>query len=47
MAQLEVGSLPICGTDEKPEGMLTDRYILVNVIAVGKDPDRVTAGDLA
>ncbi|CAM5262845.1 CBS domain-containing protein [Streptomyces avidinii] len=47
MAELKVGSLPICGTDEKLKGMLTDRDIVVNVLAAGKDPERVTAGELA
>ncbi|WP_030723257.1 CBS domain-containing protein [Streptomyces sp. NRRL F-2580] len=47
MAQLKVGSLPICGTDEKLKGMLTDRDIVVKVLAAGKDPSTVKAGDLA
>ncbi|MCY0962911.1 CBS domain-containing protein [Streptomyces sp. H27-H5] len=47
MAELKVGSLPICGTDDKLKGMLTDRDIVVNVLAAGKDPATVKAGDLA
>ncbi|MFJ6797334.1 CBS domain-containing protein [Streptomyces sp. NPDC091268] len=47
MTQLGVGSLPICGTDEKLKGMLTDRDIVVKVLGVGKDPASVKAGDLA
>ncbi|MEU4732159.1 MULTISPECIES: CBS domain-containing protein [unclassified Streptomyces] len=47
MAQLKVGSLPICGTDEKLKGVLTDRDIVVKVLAAGKDPAAVKAGDLA
>ncbi|MGW7312529.1 CBS domain-containing protein [Streptomyces sp. NPDC054865] len=47
MAELKVGALPICGTDEKLKGMLTDRDIVVNVLAAGKDPATVKAGDLA
>ncbi|MFK0181640.1 CBS domain-containing protein [Streptomyces xanthochromogenes] len=47
MAQLKVGSLPICGTDERLRGMLTDRDIVVKVLAVGEDPAQVKAGDLA
>ncbi|MGW0122070.1 CBS domain-containing protein [Streptomyces sp. NPDC003327] len=47
MTELGVGSLPICGADEKLKGMLTDRDIVVKVIGAGKDPTEVTAGDLA
>ncbi|MEU7033451.1 MULTISPECIES: CBS domain-containing protein [unclassified Streptomyces] len=47
MADLGVGALPICGPDEKLHGMLTDRDIVVKVIARGKDPAACTAGDLA
>ncbi|KOU27420.1 histidine kinase [Streptomyces sp. WM6373] len=47
MTQLGVGALPICGTDEKLKGMLTDRDIVVKVLGVGKDPGSVKAGDLA
>lgn len=47
MRDLQVGSLPICGTDDKLQGILTDRDIVVKCIAHGKDPSRVTAGELA
>jgi CBS domain-containing protein len=47
MAQLGVGALPICGEDERLKGMLTDRDIVVKVIAEGKDPNSCTAGELA
>jgi CBS domain-containing protein len=47
LAQLNVGAMPICGDDNKLKGMLTDRDITVKVVAEGKDPSRVTAGDLA
>lgn len=45
MAELDVGSMPICGEDDRLKGMLTDRDIVVKVIAEGKDPDEVTAGE--
>ena len=45
--ELDVGSLPICGTDDKLKGMITDRDIVVKVIAKGKDPSATLAGDLA
>ena len=46
MAQLGVGALPICGEDDRLKGMLTDRDIVVKVIAEGKDPGSVKAGEL-
>ena len=47
MARLDVGSLPICGTDDRLKGMLTDRDIVVKVLAKGKDPGSCLAGELA
>ncbi|MEU3609559.1 CBS domain-containing protein [Streptomyces sp. NPDC035033] len=47
LTELGVGALPICGTDEKLKGMLTDRDIVVKVLGAGKDPAQVKAGDLA
>ncbi|MGK8522463.1 CBS domain-containing protein [Nocardia asteroides] len=46
MAELDVGALPICGEDDKLKGMLTDRDIVVKVIAQRKDPLGVDAGEL-
>ncbi|GAA2859992.1 signal transduction protein [Actinoplanes cyaneus] len=47
MADLEVGSLPICGDDNRLKGMLTDRDIVVKAVAQGRNPAEVTAGELA
>jgi CBS domain-containing protein len=47
MAELGVGSMPICGDDNRLKGMLTDRDIVVKVLAAGKDPGATTAGELA
>ena len=47
MAELGVGSLPICGDDNRLKGLLTDRDIVVKVIAEGRDPSGVTVGELA
>ncbi|MFE5627626.1 CBS domain-containing protein [Streptomyces virginiae] len=47
MASLDVGALPICGTDHKLKGMLTDRDIVTKVLAAGKDPATCKAGELA
>jgi CBS domain-containing protein len=47
MADLNVGSLPICGEDDRLKGMVTDRDIVVKVLATGRDPGKVTAGEVA
>jgi CBS domain-containing protein len=47
MKDLDVGSLPICGEDNRLKGMLTDRDIVVKCIAAGGDPTSTTAGSLA
>jgi len=46
MSQLGVGALPICGNDDRLKGMLTDRDIVVKVLAEGKDPASTKAGEL-
>lgn len=46
MADLDVGALPICGEDDRLKGMLTDRDIVVKVLAEGRDPSQIRAGEL-
>ena len=46
MRDLDVGSLPICGDDNRLKGMLTDRDIVVKCLADGGDPQQTTAGSL-
>jgi CBS domain-containing protein len=46
LAELDVGAMPICGTDNRLKGMLTDRDIVVKVLAKDKDPATVKAGEL-
>src|ERR1044072_3946747 len=46
LAELGVGSLPICGEDDRLKGMLTDRDIVVKALAQGKDPGSTRAGEL-
>jgi CBS domain-containing protein len=46
MERLDVGAMPICGEDDRLKGMLTDRDIVVKVLAQGKDPGDVRAGEL-
>lgn len=47
MSERNVGCLPICGDDERLQGMITDRDIVVKCLAEGKDPARMRAGELA
>ncbi|MFF5719171.1 CBS domain-containing protein [Streptomyces buecherae] len=47
LTTLGVGALPICGTDNKLKGVLTDRDIVVKVLGAGKDPKTTKAGELA
>ena len=47
LAKLNVGSMPICGEDNRLKGMLTDRDIVVKVLAEGRDPSSTKVGELA
>jgi CBS domain-containing protein len=47
MEQLDIGAMPICGQDNRLKGMITDRDIVVKVLAQGKDAASTMAGDLA
>ncbi|MEV7144821.1 CBS domain-containing protein [Streptomyces tauricus] len=47
LKDLGVGALPICGTDNRLKGMLTDRDIVVKVLGAGKDPATCQVGELA
>ena len=47
MKELGVGALPICGNDDRLKGMLTDRDIVIKVLAAGMEPGGTTAGELA
>lgn len=46
MLDLDVGSLPICGEDNRLKGVVTDRDIVVKCLAKGGDPRTVKAGEL-
>jgi CBS domain-containing protein len=47
LAKLDVGAMPICGQDNRLKGMLTDRDIVVKVLAEGRDPSSTKVGQLA
>lgn len=46
LAQDDIGVLPICDESKQIKGVLTDRDIVVHVIARGKDPSQTTAREL-
>lgn len=46
MAKSDIGAMPICGEDNRLKGVITDRDITVKVIAEGRDPSQVRAGEL-
>lgn len=47
MAELDVGSLPICGAeDAKIKGMVTDRDLVIKVMAAGHDAEAYTVDRL-
>lgn len=47
MRDLHIGSLPICGDDDRLHGIITDRDIVVKCIATGGDPRTTTAREMA
>jgi CBS domain-containing protein len=47
LKELQVGALPICGDDDRLQGMITDRDIVVKCLADGGDPSSVQAGQLS
>ncbi len=46
LADLDVGAMPICGEDDRLKGMVTDRDIVVKVLAQGSDPSSTKAIEL-
>lgn len=42
----DIGAVVICNDEKRLQGVVTDRDLAVEVIATGKDPDKVTAGEL-
>lgn len=47
LADESVGALPICGEDDRLKGMITDRDIVVDVIAQGRDPKSCTVSEFS
>jgi signal-transduction protein with cAMP-binding, CBS, and nucleotidyltransferase domain len=47
MASHDVGSIPIVDEDGRLEGIVTDRDLVVRVLAAGRDPDRIPLREIA
>ena len=47
LAQGDIGVLPICNSERRLQGMLTDRDIVVKVVSAGKDPSTTMVEDVA
>ncbi len=41
-----IGGVIVCNTEDRLQGMVTDRDLAIEVIAAGRDPESTTAGDL-
>jgi CBS domain-containing protein len=46
MKELDVGPLPICGSDDRLAGIITDRDITVRAVAAGLDPSTAEVRDI-
>ena len=47
MASEDFGALPVCSSEGRLQGVITDRGIVVKVIAAGLDPATTTVGQVA
>ena len=47
MASEDFGALPVCSSEGRLQGVITDRDIVVKVIAAGLDPTSTTVGEIA
>jgi|SRR4051794_7567579 len=47
MADDDYGALPVCDGEGHLEGMVTDRDLVVKVIAAGRDPQSTSVGETA
>jgi CBS domain-containing protein len=47
MASHDIGALPICNGEGRLQGVVTDRDIVVKVIAGGRDPQTTRVRDIA
>jgi len=46
LAEHDIGAMPVCNTERRLEGMITDRDIAVKVVAAGLDPRSTKVGEV-
>ncbi len=46
LASADIGALPVCNPDRRLQGMLTDRDIVIDVVARSMDPRTTRVGDV-
>ena len=46
LSRYNIGALPVCGTDGRICGMVTDRDIVTRCMAAGKSPERTIVGEI-
>jgi len=46
MASDGIGAIPVCDTDGRLAGIVTDRDLAVKIVAEGRDPEAVRLGEL-
>jgi len=47
MSELGVGALPICGEDDRLQGIVTDRDIVIKIVAEELDPAKTKVSEIA
>lgn len=47
LAREDIGAVPVCNAAGRLQGLVTDRDIVVKVVAAGDDPEQVRVGDIA
>jgi CBS domain-containing protein len=46
MRDLDVGPLPVCGDNDRLEGIITDRDIVIRAVSEGQDPSKIPVRDV-
>ena len=46
MEHYNIGAMPVCGSDGRLKGMITDRDIVTRCLAAGKSPTNTTVADV-
>lgn len=46
MAQYNIGAMPVCGSNGRVCGMITDRDIVTRCLAAGRSPSQTCVGDV-